>query len=72
MLALGGRGVISVASNLMPRKVHDMVRLWMEGDQAASRALQFELYPLIKALFCEVNPIPVKTALAMMGLCACP
>ena len=67
MLALGGRGVISVASNLMPRKVHDMVRLWMEGDQAASRALQFELYPLIKALFCEVNPIPVKTALNDMG-----
>lgn len=67
MLALGGRGVVSVASNLMPRKVHDMVRLWMEGDQAASRALQFELYPLIKALFCEVNPIPVKTALNDMG-----
>ena len=67
MLALGGRGVISVASNLMPRKVHDMVRLWMEGDQAASRALQFELYPLIKALFCEVNPIPVKYAMNVLG-----
>ena len=44
-----------------------MVRLWMEGDIAGSRALQFELFPLIKALFSEVNPIPVKTALCDMG-----
>lgn len=67
ILAMGGKGVISVVSNLLPQKTHDMVRLWMEGDIAGSRALQFELYPLIKALFCEVNPIPVKTALNDMG-----
>ncbi len=67
LLALGGKGVISVVANLLPGKTHDMVRLWMEGDIASSRALQFELFPLIKALFSEVNPIPVKTALCDMG-----
>ena len=67
LLALGGKGVISVVANLLPGKTHDMVRLWMEGDIAGSRALQFELFPLIKALFSEVNPIPVKTALCDMG-----
>ena len=59
--------MISVVANLLPGKTHDMVRLWMEGDIAGSRALQFELFPLIKALFSEVNPIPVKTALCDMG-----
>ncbi len=67
LLALGGKGVISVVANLLPGKTHDMVRLWMEGDIEGSRALQFELFPLIKALFSEVNPIPVKTALCDMG-----
>ena len=67
LLSLGGKGVISVVANLLPGKTHDMVRLWMEGDIAGSRALQFELFPLIKALFSEVNPIPVKTALCDMG-----
>ena len=67
LLALGGKGVISVVANLLPGKTHDMVRLWMAGDIAGSRALQFELFPLIKALFSEVNPIPVKTALCDMG-----
>ena len=67
MLSLGGKGVISVVSNILPRQTHDMVRMWMEGDHEGSRKMQFELMPLIKALFCEVNPIPVKTALNDMG-----
>ena len=72
LLALGGKGVISVAANVVPRKVHDMVRLWLEGDSAGSLALQLELLPLIKALFSEVNPIPVKTALNDMGFACGP
>ena len=72
LLALGGKGVISVAANVVPRKVHDMVRLWLEGDHAGSLALQLELLPLIKALFSEVNPIPVKTALNDMGFACGP
>ena len=72
LLALGCKGVISVAANVVPRKVHDMVRLWLEGDHAGSLALQLELLPLIKALFSEVNPIPVKTALNDMGFACGP
>ena len=72
LLALGGKGVISVAANVVPRKVHDMVRLWLEGDHAGSLALQLELLPLIKTLFSEVNPIPVKTALNDMGFACGP
>lgn len=67
ILSLGGKGVISVVSNLLPQKMHDLVSLWMQGDLEGSRALQYEMYPLIKALFCEVNPIPVKTAMNDMG-----
>jgi 4-hydroxy-tetrahydrodipicolinate synthase len=67
ILSLGGKGVISVVSNILPQKTHDMVKLFLDGDLAGSRAIQFELLPLIKALFCEVNPIPVKTALNDMG-----
>ena len=67
MLALGGKGVISVVADILPRQTHDMVRLWMEGDYEGSRRMQFELMPIIKELFSEVNPIPVKTALNDMG-----
>ena len=67
LLALGGRGVISVLSNVAPRKAHDIVAKFMDGDLAASRTLQLEAIELIEALFCEVNPIPVKTALNLMG-----
>ncbi|MGN1248554.1 MAG: 4-hydroxy-tetrahydrodipicolinate synthase [Candidatus Spyradocola sp.] len=67
MLALGGKGVISVVADILPRQTHDMVRLWMEGDHEGSRRMQFELMPIIKELFSEVNPIPVKTALNDMG-----
>lgn len=67
ILSLGGLGVISVAANVAPRDTHDLVAAFHQGDIAKSRALQFKLNPLVKALFCEVNPIPVKTALSLMG-----
>ena len=66
---LGGRGVISVAANVVPDRMHQLVRLCFAGDFAAAGKLQLDLKELCDALFCEVNPIPVKTALEMMGLC---
>lgn len=67
LLSLGGIGVISVLSNVAPENTHDMVMKFLEGDVAASMKLQLEAIELIDALFCEVNPIPVKTALNLMG-----
>lgn len=67
MLSLGGLGVISVASNIVPAKMHEMVANYLNGDVVASRKLQIELLDLINALFIEVNPMPVKTALNLMG-----
>lgn len=67
LLALGGKGVISVLSNIAPRQTHDIVAKFMEGDVAGSRELQLKALPLIESLFCEVNPIPVKEALNMLG-----
>ena len=67
LLSLGAKGVISVLSNIMPRETHDICRLFFEGKIAESRALQLKLLPLIKALFSDVNPIPVKEAMNMMG-----
>lgn len=67
ILSLGGKGVISVLSNVAPRQTHDLCQKWFDGDIAGSRKMQFEYLELIKALFCEVNPIPVKTAMNMMG-----
>lgn len=67
---LGGRGVISVAANVVPDRMHQLVRLCLAGDFAAAGKLQLDLKELCDALFCEVNPIPVKTALEMMGVCS--
>lgn len=67
LLALGGKGVISVVSNVAPKDTHDMVAKFLEGDVAGSRKLQLDMKPLIDALFAEVNPIPVKAALDIMG-----
>ena len=67
MLALGAKGVISVLSNIMPRATHDMCQHFFDGRIAEARRLQLELLPLINALFCEVNPIPVKAAVHAMG-----
>lgn len=69
LMSVGAAGVISVLSNLMPAKTVEMTQRFLRGDVAGSAALQFELTPLIKALFCEVNPIPVKAAMAAMGFC---
>ena len=68
-LALGGLGVISVLSNIMPRKTVEMCDKFFAGDIEGARKLQLELFPLIRALFSEVNPIPVKAALSKMGFC---
>lgn len=68
LLALGGKGVISVASNIIPQYMTDMVNKYFEGDIAGSRDMQFAIEPLVKALFCEVNPIPVKCAARLMGI----
>lgn len=68
ILSLGGSGVISVLSNVAPRQTHDMVMKFLEGDLKAAAKLQLDAIPLINALFCEVNPIPVKTAMNLMGM----
>ena len=70
VLALGGKGVISVVSNLYPADVSRLCRLWREGRVAEATALQLRLVPLCDALFCEVNPIPVKAGLSLLGLCS--
>ena len=67
ILSLGGKGVISVLSNLMPAETSKMVKDYLAGDVNSARDAQLRLIPLINALFCEVNPIPVKAAMAAMG-----
>ena len=67
VLSLGGKGVISVLSNVAPKQTHDMVAKFFEGDIQGSIKLQLDAIELISALFCEVNPIPVKAALNLMG-----
>lgn len=68
VLSLGGKGVISVLSNILPKETHDMVASYLEGDAAKSCEMQLKYFDLVKALFCEVNPIPVKKALNLMGM----
>ena len=68
VLSLGGKGVISVLSNILPKETHDMVASYLEGDVAKSCEMQLKYFDLVKALFCEVNPIPVKKALNLMGM----
>ena len=72
ILSLGGKGVISVLSNVMPKQTHDICDLFFKGDIAGSTKLQLDLLPLINALFIDVNPIPVKAALNLMGFQAGP
>ena len=67
LCSLGGQGVISVLANIAPRETHDIVAKYLEGDTAGAAALQIRALPLISQLFCEVNPIPVKAALNIMG-----
>jgi len=67
LLALGGKGVISVSANVAPKDVSMMCSLWLKGQHDRARAVHYKLEPLNTAMFIETNPIPVKTALAMMG-----
>lgn len=67
IISLGGFGVISVLSNIAPRETHDMCRMALEGDYKGAAKIQIKAEPLIKALFSEVSPIPVKKALSYMG-----
>ena len=67
LLAMGGKGVISVLSNVAPRQTHEICASFFRGDVETRRRMQLEALPLINALFCEVNPIPVKAAMNLMG-----
>lgn len=69
VMSLGGKGVISVLSNLLPRETSQMCHSYLEGNTKASLDMQLKYLPLIDSLFCEVNPIPVKAAMAAMGYC---
>ena len=66
---MGGQGVISVLSNVLPRQTVELCDRFFAGDVAGAARMQCELLDLIQALFCEVNPIPVKAAMAAMGFC---
>lgn len=68
VLSLGGKGVISVLSNVIPRETHEMTAFYFDGDVKKSMELQLKYFDLIGALFCEVNPIPVKKAMNLMGM----
>ena len=67
ILSLGGLGVISVLSNVAPKETHDIVEMYLAGDVRGSMELQLKAVPLVDQLFCEVNPIPVKAAMDLMG-----
>lgn len=68
LLSIGGSGVISVLSNIAPRQTHEICQRWFDGDIAGARREQLRALPLIRALFSEVNPIPVKAAANLMGM----
>lgn len=68
VLAIGGKGVISVVANIVPRDNADLVKTWADGNVPKARALFYKLLPLCKAMFFETNPIPIKTSAALMGL----
>ncbi len=67
LLAMGGKGVISVLSNVAPRQTHELCQAFFDGDLKKSLKLQLDAVPLVTQLFCEVNPIPVKAAMNLMG-----
>ncbi|MBF0478182.1 MAG: 4-hydroxy-tetrahydrodipicolinate synthase [Candidatus Omnitrophica bacterium] len=70
LLSIGGTGIISVVANIIPRDVAKMVKLFEKGDLAGAKKLHYQMLPLVKAMFLETNPVPVKTAMGMMGLCS--
>ncbi len=67
IMSLGGKGVISVIANIAPKQTHDVVQKYLDGDCKASMDMQLKMIELVGALFCEVNPVPVKTAMNLMG-----
>jgi 4-hydroxy-tetrahydrodipicolinate synthase len=69
VLSIGGTGIISVVANIVPRDVANMVKEFQKGNIAKARGIYFKLLPLVKAMFIETNPIPVKTAMGMLGIC---
>ena len=69
IMSLGGKGVISVLSNLLPKETSQMCHLYLEGNTKEALDMQLKYLPLVDALFCEVNPIPVKAAMGAMGMC---
>ena len=69
-MSLGGKGVISVLSNILPKETHDMAKFCLDGDFRSAAELQLKYLKLINTLFCEVNPVPVKTAAALLGWCS--
>ena len=70
IMALGGKGVIATTSNVMPREMHDLAAAGLAGDFARAREIHYKIMPVMRALFIETNPIPLKQALAFMGRCA--
>ncbi|MCB2185731.1 MAG: 4-hydroxy-tetrahydrodipicolinate synthase [Deltaproteobacteria bacterium] len=68
LLSIGGKGVISVVNNILPRPMADLVAAWEAGDPARAQEIYYQLLPITKAMFLETNPIPVKAAMALMGL----
>lgn len=70
VMSIGGVGVISVLSNIMPKEVTELVRAFLKGDFKKAQQMHYKLFPIIKAMFIETNPIPVKAAMEMMGLCS--
>ena len=70
ILSLGGAGVISVLSNIMPMEMHELCKTFFDGNLSAAKDIQLGLYDIMRAMFYEVNPIPIKTACGEMGLCS--
>ena len=68
ILSLGGKGVISVVSNIIPEEMTEMVRAYLRGDTEEARQIHYKVYPLCKAMFSETNPLPIKTAMARLGM----
>ncbi|MFN3551063.1 MAG: 4-hydroxy-tetrahydrodipicolinate synthase [Endomicrobiia bacterium] len=70
LMCLGGKGVISVLANILPKKMHEFTKMLLEKKFDEAKKIHYELYPLMKSMFIETNPIPVKTAMELMGLCS--
>jgi 4-hydroxy-tetrahydrodipicolinate synthase len=69
MMSVGARGVVSVVANIAPKETQALCEAVLKGDRKKAAALHLKLFPLVKAMFVETNPIPVKAALGMMGVC---